>query len=280
MRVFFLLVALAGCSRASEESLVLGERAPAVDVAHLDRPAELLRALALPGAELDRRLGPRRVEAQSTLEVAAGGRAPEKLEESFVLDSDAAGAFHVVHDNSHGAGLEAIAVAGELYTRPRWGKFVHRRPEGDELERLRQLVEGAPLGMLEALARFVAIKDAGAAQAGGRAARTLALSKAGSPAGAPSESAPGRKWRETLQARILDGEALVEPQSGALLAARLEASYSFTRSDNQEPVAVTLHFSYDTKPAAAIAAPVESLAAPRRPRPLLDRQTLLEGLTK
>jgi hypothetical protein len=280
-RTWILAVMALGCSRAVDENLGLGERAVAVDVARLDHPSELLRALALPGAEIDRRLGARRVEARSTIEVAAGGRAPEKLEETFTLDSDGAGAFHVVHDNSRGVGMEAIATGGELYTRPRHGKFARRRPEGDESARLRQLVERAPYGMLEPLGRFCAVKDAGSVQLAGRSGRKLALSTNGSPGDAPEEKAPPRKWRETIEVRVLDGELVLEPASGALLGAKLEASYRFTRSTDQdkEPVAVTVHFSYDTNPPAPIAAPVESVPAPRRPRPLLDKQALLEGLT-
>src|SRR5258706_3851187 len=122
MRMFVVIAALgAACSRSSEENLGLsGAGAGAADVAHLDRPAELLRALAMPGRELDRRLGARGVEASSSLKIEAPGRAPETLDETWQLDSDGRDQVHLTHDNARGYGVEATAARAAFYVRPRY----------------------------------------------------------------------------------------------------------------------------------------------------------------
>src|SRR5687767_6327865 len=149
-----VLCLVAGCSRGTDENLGMGSKPQpaAVDVAKLTQPTELLRVLALPGSELDRRLGARHVEASSSVKLEPPGKPAETLDETFKLDSDGAGALHLTHDNSRQMGIEAVVHGGELYVRPRYGKFIKRRPEGDELDRLRATVEavvGDDLALLE-----------------------------------------------------------------------------------------------------------------------------------
>ena len=59
---------------------------------------------------------------------------------------------HLVHDNSRGNGFEAVALADDLYVKPRYGKFVRRKIESDELERLRATAETAAASDLELVA--------------------------------------------------------------------------------------------------------------------------------
>ena len=59
-----LLCVLAGCSRPGEENLGLQQKAAAaIDPAQLTQPAQLVRALAMPGAARDAQLGAHRFEA-------------------------------------------------------------------------------------------------------------------------------------------------------------------------------------------------------------------------
>src|SRR3954466_15027919 len=115
MRSSLVLFALAGiaaqgCSHPGDENLGLSTRAAnyAIDVAQLAKPAELERAVSLPGRELDKKLGAHRLEASSLLKIEPPGKPLETLEETYKLDADGKGALHLVHENTRGAGNEAV----------------------------------------------------------------------------------------------------------------------------------------------------------------------------
>jgi hypothetical protein len=269
---------LVGCTRGGGENFGLGGDAPVpVDVKRLAEPDQLLRALSLPGAQLDQQLGAHRLTAGSRTQIEPPGRPVEQLDESYRLDSDGKGALHVVHDNSRGYGLEAVLLAGQLYVKPRYGRFAIHRPEGDEVARLRDNVEGVAFGYLEVLRRWLVVKEVGRSEAFGRPAVRVALSASASPSKMPSERAAYRKWRDTVEVRSINGELLLDAASGAPLAGRLVASYTFSRSDLKGPVAVTLDYKMETRPPEPIVAPADAVVA-RRSRPMVDRDALLEGL--
>jgi hypothetical protein len=282
MRTVWLLLLIAGCSRTGQENFgIAGTRpAPPIDVQNLARPAEVVRALAMPGAELDRYLGARHFEATSSIKIEPAGQPVQQLDETYRLDSDGRGALHLLHDNAHAQGMEAVLVGGELYVRPRYGKFIHRKPEGDEVERLRALVEGVAGDYVTMLERWLSVSEAGRTEVSGRPAVRLKLTAAPTAASAPAEVEKGKKWRDTVQVRYIDGELTLDAKSGAPLAARLAASYSFVRPGSSSPVAITLSYKQTSGPAAPIAAPDDAVPMPKRPRPLLDRQTLLDGLVR
>jgi hypothetical protein len=176
-----------------------------------------------------------------------------------------------------------MVVGGELSVRPRGGRFVRRKPEGDEVERLRIAVEGVAADYLKLLERWLKVHEAGRLQVLGHSARKLKLSATQQPAPAPPESDPARRWRDTVAVRFIDGELEVDAASGVLLSARLDASYTFEREagagEKPAPTTVTLSYkSTTTTTPEAIAAPTDAVVAPRRVRPMLDLKELLEGL--
>jgi hypothetical protein len=216
------------------------------------------------------------VEASSTLKLEPAGRPVETLDESYKLDSDGKGGLHVVHDNGRGEGLEAILTNGTLYARPRYLAFTRRRPEGDDVERLRLTVEGVAHDYLELLARWLLVSEVGRVDVGGHAGVKLKLSAVASPAPMKPSDDPGKQWRESVRVRFIDGEVVVDTASGALLAARVDSVYTCAREG--QAMTVTLGFKQTTTAAQPIVAPAESVDA-RRPRPMLDKQVLLDGLT-
>jgi hypothetical protein len=179
---------------------------------------------------------------------------------------------HLVHDNSRD-GLEAVIVGNQIYSKPRYGHWTKRRAENDDIERLRDNVEGVPYAYLELLSRWLVVKEAGR---DGQKAR-LALSAASSPSSAPAETLPQRRWRDSVKVRSIQGEWLVDAATGAPLGGKLEASYTFERSDRKEPVTVTLDYQQQLSAAQEITPPANAVE-PKRPRPMLDRDTLLDGL--
>jgi hypothetical protein len=166
-------------------------------------------------------------------------------------------------------------VGGEAFVRPRYGRFVRRRPEGDELDRMRALVEGAGAGYLGLVERWLTVSDAGRGEVAGRAALRLKLGRAPTPAPAAAESQPARRWRDTMKVRAIEGALALDAASGAPLSIDLRLEYGFERDG--QPIAVTLAYRQETGVAEPIRAPVDAVVA-RRPRPMLDRQALLDGL--
>ncbi len=275
-----IALACAACSRGGGENLGLDERKaqPAVDVHGLARPDELLRALAIDGAAIDRALGARAVDASSSLKIEPPGAPAENLDETWRLETDGRGAVRVVHDNSHGYGSEQLATGGELFVRPRYGHFVKRRPELDEVARLRAGAEGVAADYLSLVGRWLKVSEAGGAEVAGRRGLKLTLGALPQPSSpARDESDPARKWRQSVQVKFINGEVVVDAASGALLSARFETSYTFER-DGKGPFAVTVSYKMTTDAPQPIAAPADAVASPERPRPMLDRQALLDGL--
>jgi hypothetical protein len=231
--------------------------------------------LALPSTEVAARLGTYRLTAAVKL-VLGSGEAADALDESFRLEVDAAGGSHLVRETSHDQGSEAIAAGGSYYVRTRYGRFAKRAPEGDEVERARDEAEGLLAGYLDVLGRFAARSDGGTGDWKGRAAVKLKLALA---APAPfADPDPAHAWRSTIEVDALDGEVWVDEKTGVVLRELLDARYRSRR--DARVVAVTLHFQSDRDALGAIApitAPADAVS-PARPRPLLDRQALLEGL--
>ncbi|HWE30971.1 MAG TPA: hypothetical protein VHB97_23350 [Polyangia bacterium] len=273
------LLLMCACSgRHGDENFGLSSGgAGSVDVARLTQPDELVRALSLTGRELDGKLGAHRMDATETLKLELGDRQTVSLDETFAVEADGRGGVHLAHDNSRGNGFEAVALNDDLYVKPRYGKFVRRKIESDELERLRATAETAAASDLRLINRFVQVREAGTATVAGHAGVKLTLAARSTPDGAPAmETEPGRKWRESVNVRYIDGDVVLDAKSGAPLAVRLEAQYTFARDG--KPVQATLAYKQTTAPeTVAVAAPADWTTL-SRPRPMLDRQQLLEGL--
>lgn len=271
------LLVCACSARHGDENFGLGSgAAPSVDVARLTQPDELVRALSLFGRALDEELGAHRMDATGTIKLDLGDRHTASLDETFAVASDGRGAVQLAHDNSRGNGFEAVALNDDLYVKPRYGKFVRRKLEGDELERLRKTAETTAASDLGLLQRFVQVRQAGTATVAGHAGVKLTLSARPTPDAPVAESEPGRKWRQTVAVRYIDGDVVLDARSGAPLSVRLEAQYTFTRDGR--PVQATLAYKQTTAPLADAIAPPADWTTLSRPRPMLDRQQLLEGL--
>ena len=276
MRRLLPLALVIGCHSSGQENLGLSGQTTAVDVAKLAQPDELVRALSLSGSDLDARLGAHKMDASSTLKLESAAHEAQSLDETFAVEADGAGGVRMLHDNSRGNGFEAVATAGQLYVKPRYGRFVHRRIEGDELSRLRVAAETPAAAYVHLLQPWLQVHEAGAVSVAGHAGIKLTLSARTSPSQTPVESEPGRKWRQTLLVRYVDGDIVLDAKTGAPLQVRLEAAYSFTRDG--KPMRAALSFRQATTSASsAIGAPAD-FAELGRPRPIVDKQQLLEGL--
>ncbi|HEX2571197.1 MAG TPA: hypothetical protein VH877_16690 [Polyangia bacterium] len=277
-----LALLLGACRQGSDENLGVAGRSDApLDLTGLDQPGRLEAVLAAEAEGVERKLGPHQRQQTTKLVVRSGERS-DTLEEFWRTEFDARGALHAVHETSRDEGIEWYLVGGDLFVRPRHGRFVRRHPQGDEVSRARDEQSRALAGYLGVLGRF-ATREEKPMRIGDRPAVRVTLRL--DPQAAPStEEDPARAWRRSLHVQALDGTVTLDAASGAVLEAHLEANYSFLREgaagDKGREISVQLAYRSLTRQGgvAPLAAPSDALPALARPRPLLDRATLLEGL--
>jgi hypothetical protein len=297
-RTFVLaLVSLSAvaCHRDADEDLgLVHKETPALRLDALREPKALVGALTQPGASVDEKLGARGFDLTRTLELTASRR-DDLIVQSFHFDADGKGAFHLTHDLDHpnalaarddgskepvekvdpmAQGMEAVMLDGHLYLRPRYGRFIDRRPEPGEPATLRALGERVVGDDVELLAPFVTIEERGAGEVLGRRTHKLALSLKAGAHGEKSDD-PARAWRASMTVSELQGTLELDAETGVPRSATLEARYRMQRADG--PIDVHLTLQETPRAAAPIVAP-DAVPAPRRPHPIVERNQLLEGL--
>lgn len=289
-----LCLGLGACRQGSDENLgVAGRAETPVELGGLDQPGRLEAVLSAGAEGIDRKLGPYQRQQTTKLVVRSGER-NDTLEEFWRTELDAHGALHAVHETSRDEGFEWSLVDGALWVRPRHGRFVKRHPQGDEVSRMRDEQSRPLAGYLAVLGRF-ATREEKSVLIGERPAVRVLLRLAPHPA-PPGEEEPAQAWRRGLRVQALDGAVTLDAASGAVLDARLEASYSFLQAPQhtlpQAPqpdgtagakgreVAVQLAYRSLIRQGGVspIIAPSDALPGLARPRPLMDRAMLLEGL--
>jgi hypothetical protein len=305
LAVFALVLALAwaGCRRQGDEELGLRTVvAPTIVLDRLTDPMMLLAALRQPEAELDGRRGPYGFELTQLFELSGddhGQVRTERVAQAVHFDTDGRGGFHLVRDLDHpdahapvpkaddestakpdvdpyAQGMEAITLPGRFFVRARYGRFVERRAEPGELERVRALGERLLGDDLSLLLRYATIEDHGAGNLLGRRTRKLALSRRDSPR--PAEEGDARRaWRARVTVSELIGELELDGETGAPRRAVLEARYRLPTESKSE-LSVHLVLRQEPRAAQAIAAPDDALVSPHRSRTTLERNQLLEGL--
>lgn len=233
--------------------------------------------------------------------------APVKLTEDSEIqaDADPAGGLRIVHNNDHGYGVEALQIKEWLYLKTRPLPFVRRRPEDDEIPRLLAAAEGSD-ALLELLSPHLEVAvDAAAEEKDSAIPLTLRLRAEAVPlpagvgpqrgslgsARGRSDHEASRRWRTATTVESLSGKAVFDPQQRALLSLQLNAAFTAPRpltGDGRKtsPVQVRVEHRMNLalgastdKGSSLVTAPPEWLEPPTRPRPMLDRQELLDGLT-
>jgi hypothetical protein len=125
------------------------------------------------------------------------------------------------------------------------------------------------------------LTDRGVVQVAGRSGHKIEVKLSPSPARPPREAVTQRKWREGRSVEGLAGSVTLDADTGAPLAAELDAKVAFSRDGRSFVMKVKLTAAVTSigKP-AAIAAPPEGevVATPGRLREVDDRDTLLEGI--
>jgi hypothetical protein len=275
-----LALLLGACRRDNDENLgVAGRTETPLELGGLGQPGRLEAVLAAGAEGVARKLGPHQRQ-QTTKLVMRSGERSETLEEFWRSEMDAQGAFHAVHETSRDEGIEWYVVGGDFFVRPRHGRFVRRRPQGDEVSRARDDESRVLAGYLAVLGRFAVREEE---SVGTQPAVRVRLRLDPKPA-ATEDKEPGQAWRRTLRVQALEGTVTIDAASGAVLEAHLEATYSFLREgaagEKGREITVQLTYRSMTRRGGVtpIAAPPDALSGLVRPRPQLDRAALLEGL--
>lgn len=317
-----LLVALAvvpGCKRSGDGLAASAESSPVMlkpaSGGDLTRTDLLLQVLATPHAEVAARLGPHRIESQTTWVITPvvspgavvpppvvpgfklgsperpfdGGEAYESvasnLQEQKAIAIDSEGRVLMQSQTDHGAGVDAVFAGGLLYVRMKHTPYIRYRPEGDQVARLRTAAYEPGTAILEAVAPYLQLSTPTEATVQGRAAWQVKLSRLDSPSGVRPKGLQGPQsvWRTATSVDTIEGMVIVDRQKGAPLQVELRVRFVAPRTEgSSERVQVEAQHSLKVVQLGAAVAPIlpptEWSEPPTRPRPMLDRQELLNGL--
>jgi hypothetical protein len=248
---------------------------------------ELGRAVTMSHARLLHALGPHRLRLQSTLEVkeAAGGKLVDQLSDDTTLEVAAEAAWHGVMNNSADYGREVIFLDGALFLRARYQRWHKRAPNDDaEPASLRERFYDGIAATWDLLAPAIAVADKGAVTVAGRPARKIALSTATSPRKPDPEPLAHRRWRETRTVSQLEGEAVIDAATGALLQLTLRGTVGYRREQTAYSMRVSISSSVTDLGAAGLTAaitapdPEQVVLTPGRLHEVEERDKLLEGI--
>jgi hypothetical protein len=184
-----------------------------------------------------------------------------------------------VRNNSRDEGMEAWWTGGQLAVRLRYGKPVRRRPEGNEIDRLREDIFGAPGAYYDVVERFADLQPGGPTQQLGRPARLVQVRLRGTPRPAAPEPEPGRKWRSQVQVQALTGQVGVDEKTGVPLFVELRARYTYSKGNARAEVDMQVRRELAEIGAVAnVAPPTDAIDSPTRTRYEVEKRELLDGL--
>jgi hypothetical protein len=191
-----------------------------------DRAATLL-AMGAPHHRFAAKLGPHKIRCSSTLSTKASNSPERKVEQQVSLSASAKGCFSAVKHTHPQYGQEVIWTGDWLYLRLRHSKYIRRRPRQGEPGSIMDRMVGYLPAYVELLGPFITVEEAGRKSHEGRDAVRVKLKLNSRPSPPGSSRSPARRWRETIAAKAIKGDLLLDAQTGAPLQARLAASWTF-----------------------------------------------------
>lgn len=244
-------------------------------------PGELGRAIALPHHKFAALVGPHRLRIASSFEVSEAGRIVDQLTDEISLDFDSPASWHGTSNNSADYGRETIFTGGALFLRARYQRFHQRLPTNDaEPAALADRFFDAGAATWDLLSPAIAVADKGAATAAGRPARKISLGDERSPRKPARETLTQRKWRESRTVQGVEGEALIDAETGAPLALELRGTVSFMRDGKAYSMRVSVKSEVTQlgRPAISAPDPAEVVQTPGRMHEVDERDRLLERI--
>jgi hypothetical protein len=267
--VLALPLAALACTRGSDAET----RRQTATLAEALRPAFFAEALGRSGG----------AHYHGTARFAAGVAAPDDgVTTTTDVWVDRARNYRLSETNDRDGGREVARAGRELFVALRYGKMIRRVAEEPEPTRLLEEALGAPWAAWEIVAPYAAIRPTqGPAGAGGAAVTEYALARAPAHTEDPAarDTAQGlRGWRAGVVVNDLQGRALVDDGTGALLGLDLTATFTTKREGRDLKGTIDVHGAVtDVGSTAAVTPPpAEDLALRQRIEP--EQRELLGGL--
>ena len=194
---------------------------------------------------------------------------------------DGARGYRVAETNDRDGGREVVLAGRELFVALRYGKMIRRVAEEPEPTRLLEEALGAPWAAWELAAPYAAIARGGSELVGGARATEYRVTRATARTEDPAARATDkglRAWRADVFVSALEGRALVDDATGALVKLDLSATFTAKRDGHDLAGALEVHGALDAVASTpAVARPAaEDLALRQRIVP--EQRELLAGL--
>ncbi len=274
-RLSLLAALVGGCGGAKQK---VAGAAPIDVAAAMKSLAALAVPAAMPAHELASRSGGVVFDDKLSLRVRSEGREIETLDERARIQAGKQGDFTFSQENSRDLGRVVTSVGGKLYVQMRYGATIERRPEHGEAARLLDDAGDLLPATFRLLEAFLEVTDGGAAEVAGRPVRKARLGLSKRPREVVSLGAQ-QAWRQRLQVASVEGEILLDAQTGLALGAHVEARYRFPREKSEAEASLILDRKVESVgQEPAIVAPADVVATPRRARYEPERRQLLRGL--
>lgn len=237
-------------------------------------PALWERILHMSRLEATERLGAHR--AKSTLSFVWQHQKREiSLSEEYRFEIDRTGDFHTSITNDQDFGLEFVWASYGAYAKSRYGKFRPRRIDRGQQDRWREEGSGSLSALLPLLDGRLGLKDANSAEHESRKALRFTprlLDKPPATKNAPlppplfgqykpegeSELAPGPDpdtarrlaFATNKELRALNGEILIDQETGVILLAKVEANFEVPAEDGEgeEPAKLQVKLDWSLTP--------------------------------
>jgi hypothetical protein len=197
---------------------------------------------------------------------------PSSITTTSDLWIDKQGNFRLVENNDLDNGREIVGVGNELAVALRYSKMIRRATQDSEKQRLLAETVGGPFMAWEIVRRQVEVE--GTTESGFRLKqgnRRLAPPPGSSP------TAGLRAWRESAEAKSIEGQVKLDPTSQTLRSFECKTSFKAMRDDLpvDGAIAVTAVVAEVGKTAGIIMPSADTL--PVRQRSILEEKALLGG---
>jgi hypothetical protein len=263
-----LLLAVSGCGRGRDAETAR----QTATFAEAVRPAYFAQAL--------RRVGG--AHYHGTARFAAGlGTPDDAVTTNTDVWIDRGHNYRLAETNDRDGGRDVVLAGRELFVALRYGKMIRRVAEEPEPTRMLEEALGGPWAAWELAQPYAKVQRVGAQTYGGARATEYRLTRGEARVDDPAAQPPAtglRGWRATAVVSELQGRALVDDASGALLQLDLTAKFKAKREGRDLDGTVEVHGALTeiASTAAIERPPHEDMALRQRIVP--EQKELLAGL--
>jgi hypothetical protein len=269
--MFFLVAGLAACGQKKTADV----RSPVESLDAILAPGAIVAALRKVGGAHYHATAYFRVDTRQNRNPSDGTipASPSAVTTTTDLWLDKHGNYRLVENNDQDGGREIVRVGNEVAVALRYGKMIRRSAQDSETARFLAEAVGAPWAAWEIVRRQVEVESA----AQGSYRWKLGGRRVGLPAEFPAPVGL-RKWRDSVDVKALEGQAMVDGDSRVLRAFSCKTSFAAVRDDVPIDGDIVVSAAIDEiGKSADIVMPATDTLHPRQ-RTVLEERALLGGL--